>query len=106
MQTRVKFETFNDGTVECFVQDEEGEKGESIAKLRFGNQVIGAQRYYKAKATDVEISRLIRVPLLEKLEPHQIAAIDGREYNVAQVQHIFDSHPKKTVLSLEKKGRR
>lgn len=100
-----KFETFNSGIVEIFKTDKEGEPDERIAKLRFGNQVIGAGRYYKAKATDVDISRLIRVPLLENIMPHHIALINDKQYKIVQIQHIYESMPRKTLLSLEKRGR-
>ena len=101
-----KFETFNDGVVDIYDLDEEGEKGEKIATMRFGNQVIGTERYFKAKATDVEITKLIRIPMISKVEVHQIAEINGKDFRIVQAQQIFDSHPKKTVLSLEKRSRR
>lgn len=103
MQQKRAFETFNDGIINIFSLDDEGDKGELIAKLRFGNQIIGSKRFYEAKTAKVDISKLIRIPLCEKIEAQEvIAVIDKENYKVKQVQHIYNSQPKKTVLTLQR----
>lgn len=104
MQKRKQPEPFNDGIVELFDTDEDGERGDLINQYRFGYQTVGSSRFFGAQAVRVKVDELIRIPMQRELKAGIKAVIRGIEYEVKQVQHIQDSFPPKTLLSLEKKG--
>lgn len=99
IKTPLKFETFIDGLVD--IHNVAGNKiAEKVETLNFGNQVIGVQRNYAARSANVEINKLIRVPMREYLTIKHNAVIGGTRYKIEQVQQIYDSNPPKTVLTL------
>ena len=99
IKTPLKFETFTDGLLD--IHNVSGNKlAEKVETLSFGNQVIGVKRNYAARSVNVEINKLVRVPLREYLTNKHNAVISGERFKIEQVQHIHDSNPPKTVLTL------
>lgn len=103
IQTPTQFETFTDGVCDVYAV-KDNKLGDKIMTLNFGDQVIGAKRYYSARAASIEITRLIRVPRQLSITGIERVVITGNKYKIEQVQHINDSNPPKTVLSLYKIG--
>lgn len=98
--SRVTFETFNDGVCSFRFIDEEGNAGKEKEHLRYGEKTVGAQRYYEAMTNKIQIDRLIRVPYRKWLTTEYLAVIDGKVYEIEQVQMIPDSYPKTSAVSL------
>ncbi len=101
-----KFETFNDGVVHIHAADDKDRINEEIEKYNFGERVIGIKRYYSSNAVNVNISRLVRIPQQREIDTSMIAKIGGNEYKIVQVQHINDTNPKTTDLSLSLKRKK
>lgn len=72
--------------------------------LNFGNRTLGMQRYYSAKAATVEITRLIQVTQQCSITSANRVVIENEEYKIEQVQHLDDTNPRATVLTLHKIG--
>ena len=101
IQTPTEFLTFADGYCDIFTV-----KGNLLDKklmtLCFGDRVIGFKRHYAARAAGTEINRVVQIPLQRTIEPVNRAVIAGTEYKIEQVQHLDDTNPPVTVLTLKK----
>lgn len=97
---KAKFEEFNDGIMDvCDVNDED--KLEKVKSgLRFGNENVGIVRHYAAQAADSRVDRVIHVLRQQDIKPHQVAVIEGEQYDIDKVDHIKDTQPPITKLSL------
>ncbi|MGI5959012.1 MAG: hypothetical protein ACOX60_06325 [Massiliimalia sp.] len=104
IKTPTPFETFSDGY--CAVYTVKGNQLDKvkIPKLPFGEQTIGARRHYAARAASIRIDRAVRVPLMREIEANDRAVIDSIIYQLEQVQHISDTNPPITVLTMRKYG--
>ena len=98
--SRVTFETFNDGICSFRLIDEDGNAGEEKEALRYGEKTVGIQRYYEAMTNKLQIDRLIRVPYQSWLTTEYLAVIKDVVYEIIQVQLIPDSLPKTNAVSL------
>lgn len=98
--SRVTFETFNDGYCSICNIDEDGNAGVEKAGIRFQERTVGIKRYYEAMTNKVQIDRLIRIPYQPWMTTEYLAVIDGQVYGLMQVQTIPDTMPKTNDLSL------
>ena len=107
--TQEKRLTFNDGIARiCTVgniappgdKPQEGLTGR--LRLCFGYETIGVRRHYAAMQGRVQLSELIRVPLHRDISVLDVCVIGDVQYRIRQVQHIGDTRPPHTKLSLER----
>ncbi len=103
IKTPTKFETFTNGI--CTVYTVEAGKLAAVkATFHFGNRTVGMRRYYAAKAATVEINKLIQIPRYEDISSMDAVVIDEERYKIEQIQHISDTNPPITVLTLRQIG--
>ena len=104
-QSDIKFLTFNDGVAFVFDTDENDTIIANTArKYRFGNEKVGVTRYYGAKQSDIELSKVIHIHCDEKIQPDMALVIDCTRYKIEQVQHDRCKNPPCTILSLSQRG--
>ena len=103
IKTPTEFLTFNDG--KCDLYSIKGNKLDvKQLTLNYGNRTVGMKRFYSARAATVRIDRLIQVPLLLSISSNNRIVLYGVEYKIEQVQHLYNTNPKATLLSLGKIG--
>lgn len=103
---KAKFEEFNDGTVEIYNVNDDDKLEKAIPDgLRFGEENVGITRHYAARAADSRVDKVIHVLLNKSIQPHEVAVIDGEQYDIDKVDHIKDNMPpisKLTLIAYEK----
>ncbi len=75
------------------------------AGLRFGNENVGITRHYAAQVADTRVDRVIHVLRQWDIKPHQVVVIEGEQYDIDKTDHIKDTLPpitKLTLIRLEK----
>lgn len=97
-----KFEEFNDGIVDIYGVGEDDRLEKVKSGLRFGKENVSIARHYAARATDTNIDCVIHIQLQKDIQPHQIAVIEGRQYDIDKTDSIKDALPPVTKLSLVK----
>lgn len=97
---KTKFETFNDGTVDVYIVNDDDKLKSVLKNLRFGNENVGVTRHYAARSADIRIDRMIHVIRQQGIEPHQVVVIEGRQYDIEKVDEKRDTLPPVTRLSL------
>lgn len=71
--------------------------------LRYEEQRLGIQRYYSAAQNQIEVERVIRVPLAGAITNQDVAITeDGRRYRIDLVQVVTDAYPPSLDLTLVK----
>lgn len=105
IKTPIDFLTFNDGTADIYeIDDNDNIIKSSLKKFRFGNRTVGVNRYFAARQNDINLSKVIHIHQFLQMRTDYAVVIDGTRYKVIQVQHLADTNPKCTVLSLEQRG--
>lgn len=101
--------TFNDGVVKIFSVADVAESGflpeeELTLKLTlpYQEKKLGVKRYYNAKQNQINVNRVIRVPLPPTRITNQDAAEteDGMRYRIDLVQVMTDTFPPCADLTL------
>lgn len=89
MRPKQKVETYPDGKVEIYSEDNRT-LGAQKGVLRFENKTIGIQRYYEAKNSvkSYTIALVIKVHHTELVNELDIAIINDRQYRVRKIQYI------------------
>jgi SPP1 family predicted phage head-tail adaptor len=99
------FLEFNDGRLDLYETDENDELiVDSLRAYRFGNRTVGVKRYYAARTNDIELDMLIHIHFNADVTADMAAVIDGTRYKIVQVQHLKNTKPRCTVLSLAQRG--
>lgn len=100
---KAKFEEFNDGTVAIYRENDEG-KLERVftADFRFGEENVSIQRHYAAKVSDEQLDKVIHIQKQKGIAAHDIVVSDGEQFYIEKVDHIKDTLPPITKLSLIK----
>ncbi|MDE7445891.1 MAG: hypothetical protein K2N15_09370 [Lachnospiraceae bacterium] len=99
---KAKFEEFNDGIISVYNVNNEYKLEKAKSGLRFGNENVGITRHYAARAADTRIDRVIHVLRQQDIKPHQVVVIEGEQYDIDKTDHIKDTLPPITKLSLIK----
>lgn len=97
-----KFEEFNDGIAEIYNVTADDKLKKVKSGLRFGNENIGISRFYAARAADTRVDRVIHILRQQDIEPHQVVVIESEQYDIDKADHINDTLPPITKLSLIK----
>ena len=102
-------QAFNDGIVTiCAVCDAAKagyapqERLTEKIKLRFAEQRLGINRIYQSKQAQVEIVRVIRVPVAGAVSPQDVALLEGKQYRIDTVQKVMEIYPPCVDLALAK----
>ena len=75
---------------------------EKFRQVPYENRKTGVTRYYAAKQAGVKIAGVIRIPYLISVSSQDVCVIDGISYRIQQVQHIRDTMPASSDLTLQK----
>lgn len=103
IKTDTEFTSFCDGVCNIFTTDEEGTReANKYSNLGFSKRVLGFKRYFEASAREIEITKVIRIPLLTGIDNYYFVEIDGVIYSVQLVQEIYDTNPQTIDLTLDK----
>ena len=63
---------------------------------------MGITRHYAARAADTRADRVIHILRKQDIEPHQVVVIEGRQYDIDKADHLKDTLPPITKLTLVK----
>lgn len=101
---KTKFEEFNDGTLAVYRENDEGKLERALAAdFRFGEENVSIQRHYAAKVSDQQIDKVVHIQKQKGIEAHDIIVDgEGEQYSIDKVDHITDTLPPITKLSLVK----
>lgn len=104
IQTPLEFQTFNDGIVNIYHTDDSGNKEVSayLSNIPFSSRVVGTQRYYAAAQHNIEISDIIRIPLVPDISTYDIIESDSTLYEIKRIQQLNDTNPSCIQLTLQK----
>lgn len=107
INTPLDFQTFNDGVINIYATDENGNRIETpyLTNIPFENRTVGAKRYFEAKQENIEVSNLIRIPLVPGLDSYDIIESGERFFEIKQQQTLTDTNPACYQLTLEKSVR-
>ena len=72
-----------------------------IVTVPYERRTVGVQRYWWADRNDRHIADLIRCPLVRSVDTQCVAEIDGKRYQIVQVQYPQDTTSPTMDLSLE-----
>jgi hypothetical protein len=106
-----KTQTYNDGIVKIYSVGNIAAPGNmpkdgltlKISPLRYEERIVGMGRYWTAMQVQAQIDRIIRVPRIESISSQDVAIpIDGKQYQIKQVQYVPDIEPPSMDLSLER----
>lgn len=101
-------QSFNDGIVLIYSVKDRAEPGykpveelELKARLRYEEQRLGINRLYLSRQNQAEISRVLRIPRIGKVNTQDAAVTeDGKQYRVDTVQSVPDVYPPSLDISL------
>lgn len=99
MKAPQRFEAFASGVCDIYKPGEDGTEQKEY-HLRYVDRVVGIKRFFEAAAAQVEISAVIRVPQRLEISTNYIVQISGKRYRIKQVQHLSDTLPPVSDLSL------
>ena len=106
-----KTQTYNDGIVKIYSVGNIAAPGNmpkdgltlKISPLRYEERIVGMWSYWTAMQAQAQIDRIIRVPRIESISSQDVAIpIDGKQYQIKQVQYVPDIEPPSMDLSLER----
>lgn len=99
---KAKFEEFNDGIVDVYDVDDDDKLEKAKEGLRYGRENVGIARHYAARAADTRVDCVIHILCQQDIKPHQVAVIEGEQYDIEKTDHLKDTLPQITKLSLIK----
>lgn len=97
---KTKFESFLDGLCNVWALDENRRPKPVAKNVRFQMRVVGAKRNFLAEQAGYSIELLIRIPKNNGIVKGAFVTIEDKQYRVIQVQHILDTIPKCTDVTL------
>lgn len=105
-----EFLQFNDGVTDIYSVGNVAPPGDKpreglILKykaLRYEDKTIGVKRYYEAMQANAQLDELIQVPMHKDISSQDVAVIGSRQYSIDQAQHLTDTRPPSSKLSLSR----
>lgn len=98
---KIDFISFADGICNIYNEDEEGKKTYKYKSIGFTNKVLGYNRHYAAKAVQVKVNAVIKIPKVSGVDIHDTLEILGLgKYDIELIQNIFESNPPSMDLTL------
>lgn len=103
IKTPTEFVSFSDGICNIYSKDDDGNRENNKYKgLGFNDRVLGFKKFFAAQANHVKVDRVIRIPLISKIDGHDCIEINNIEYEIKLMQIIQDTNPPSIDLTLEK----
>lgn len=98
----IEFVSFSDGVCDIYYEDEEGNKTYKYKSLGLSKRVLGFNRFFTAKASQVKVNAVIRIPKIPGIDNHDNVEIKGcGRYSIELIQEIFDTNPQSIDLTLK-----
>ena len=108
-EKKTKFEVFNDGVAHISKLVDVSLPGfkpvfkpQPYKRFAFHYKTIGVRRNYEAMQAQVRLDEMILIAQDRHISPQDIAVIEGVQYDIKQVQHLNDSYPRTSLLSLQR----
>lgn len=106
-----EFLCFNDGITNIYAVDNIASPGDQpkqglrlmFSGLRFEYKTIGVRRNYEALQANVKLSEMIQIPIHREISSQDVAIINNRQYDIDQVQHLTDTNPPSSKLTLSRR---
>jgi hypothetical protein len=107
----LKTQTFNDGILNIYEVKNIAEAGKKpikgltkkVSSLRFEERIVGMSRFWTAKQSQVQINQMLRTPRINSVSTQDVVIpVDGKQYEIKQIQYISDVDPPCMDLSLER----
>lgn len=96
-----KFEEFSDGIVKIYKENDDGKLEAKFEEgIRFGEENVSIQRHYAAQAADRQVDRVIHIPVREGIVAHDVAVIEGEQFDIEKVDKLKNTTPPILKLSL------
>lgn len=70
--------------------------------LRYDERTVGVTRNSLAMQNQSSIEQLVRIQRVDDISVHDVAILDGKQYDIYQFQYINDVSPRSIDLSLER----
>lgn len=111
MKPKTLTQTFNSGVVNIYSVGDIAHPGGmpkegltlKVGSLRYHERTVGMSRFWAAMQNQTKVDMVLRMPRLETVSTHDVAIpIDGRQYEIKQVQYPEDIDPPAMDLSLER----
>jgi hypothetical protein len=106
-----KIQTFNDGIANIYSVGNIAPPGgmpkegltAKVEAIRYKERTVGMSRFWSAMQVNAKISRMLRMPKIPCVNPHDVVIpVDGEQYKILQVQYPEDVYPPVMDLSLER----
>lgn len=105
-----KTQTFNDGVVDICSVENISQPGNmpkdglvlKIKGLRYAEKTVGMNRYWTALQNQAQITQMIRTQRINSVNVHDVAVLNGKQYDIVQIQYIQDIEPSCMDLSLQR----
>lgn len=110
MKLPTQTQTFNDGIVNIYSVKNVAGSGnmpkdklvEKIKNLRYEEHIVGMSRYWTALQDNARIEKLLRVSRINSVTVHDVAILNGQQYDIMQVQYPPYVEPPCMDISLER----
>ena len=99
----VEFIPFKDGVCDIYYEDEEGNKVEKYKTLGFEKRILGFKRHFSAKAVNVDVSKVIKIPMVQGIDNYDTVEIKGEgKYKIELIQEKNDTNPPSQDITLKR----
>lgn len=98
----IDFVSFSDGVCDIYYENDEGERSYKYKNIGYDNKVLGLKRHFAAKAVNVNVTKVIRIPLVKGIDNYDKVEIKGiGVYDIELLQTIYDTNPQSINLTLK-----
>ena len=107
----MKQQTFNDGIAKIYSVNDISQSGNlpkkalklKVDSFRYSERIVGMGRFWAAKQDLSIISQIVRVQRNDSVIEHDVVVLkDGKQYDINQIQYVFDVMPPSMDLSLSR----
>ena len=106
---KTAFECFTDGIAKVYAVTNIAEQGDRPIdglklkyRLCYQYKTVGVKRFVEAQQVFMQVDEMISVPQRRSISTADIVILGNVQYRIVQVQHIDDTKPKTTKISLWK----
>jgi len=98
----IEFISFSGGVCDIYYEDDEGVKSYKYKDIGYDNRILGFRRHFAAKKVNVNINKVIRIPLVEGIDNYDKVEIKNiGKYDIELSQIIYDTNPPCIDLTLK-----
>lgn len=111
MKLPTQTQSFNDGVADIYKVDNTATAGSlpkkkltlKVSPLCYEERTVGMSRFWVAMQAQTKVTRLLRFPRLDSIDRADVVIpIDGKQYEIMQVQYPPDIEPPCMDLSLQR----